>query len=874
VKATSWFRLALHFLPLSFVILLALDCLSSRAAAQTCSPPNCWTGNFYQYEIVAQTGESVQVGQIQGQLTGFGVAPSINENGNVAFDGQVSNNSQSLGDTLFMGTAGSSALTAVSLVLSPNISFDDAVQINDTNQIVSVREVQGPSYHLDVWDGNNPGTFTDVADSGEEYAAILTYPGINSSNTVFFNAFDQKFNLLLAAAPPLKNQSLKPAQPEIRPMISDANSIVLRDGNTDQSPIVMYAFNNGKFSKQVTIADTTEFSLLGRSPGISRDGSVVVFAGDLTASGRWDMDTGPGIFAAVMQYNKKTGRPTVKYTMRVAGFHYGGVDGMKHIAFVKLGGANFLAEGSPWCDKDPCFAGGELEDLPPLSSPKPVFFNTFTEAGFKNSTEWENRIAVAHTDFGAKGSIEGDTIVVSFLATPTMDDSTGLGLFSAMPGLWTVRADLFLNQKGLFSHVYRPVPVTQIGSSLGSTGLTVTDLGVSDPLAREKFNAEANGDHRLGFWVCTQAGGCPTNLPTSQVILRATYIQQYGASGQNPADLKLKHCKVPNCLTGTMGALVNDSAGTNLILSNDHVFGEPKSATKNGAKPSAPISEPGPFDYSCERATTVAGFWAAPPLISGVDAAVASLSSGQINTTGQIYNIGIPAGTTTVATPGMRVAKQGRTTGLTCSTVKYLMDFENGYARCGQKPFRVNFKNQIFIHQFLAKSSSVDPFALTGDSGSLVVSADTAQPVALLFAAGQDNGDHEQVAAANPIDDVASTLGVSFVGGAQHPVAGCHFSAPEVILSAQETERVRLVKDKYEAQLFQDPAVTGVGVGAADDNPTEGVVVVMVEAGKSYRPVPQTLDGIRTQTVFGGPFKPLEEPDCSGKHQTFNNSPR
>jgi hypothetical protein len=186
-----------------------------------------------------------------------------------------------------MGAADSSGLTAVSLILNLNESFDDAVQINDTNQIVAVREDQGPSYHLDVWNGNNPGSFVDVLDSSTKYPAILTYAAINSTNVVAFSAYDQNFNLLLGAGLPLAHQPLRPAEPPIRPMISDANSIVFRDGNTDTSPIVMYTYNNGLFSGPVKIAEvtspeTTKFTLLGQSPGISRDGMVVAFAGDLT----------------------------------------------------------------------------------------------------------------------------------------------------------------------------------------------------------------------------------------------------------------------------------------------------------------------------------------------------------------------------------------------------------------------------------------------------------------------------------------------------------------------------------------------------------------------------------------------------------------
>jgi hypothetical protein len=81
------------------------------------------------------------------------------------------------------------------------------------------------------------------------------------------------------------------------------------------------------------------------------------------------------------------------------------------------------------------------------------------------------------------------------------------------------------------------------------------------------------------------------------------------------------------------------------------------------------------------------------------------------------------------------------------------------------------------------------------------------------------------------------------------------------MLSDEETERVRVVESKYEAGLLRDPAVVGIGVGAADDNPAEGVVVVMVRSGRQRRSIPSRLDGIRTEVILSDRIKPLGE--CS-----------
>ena len=841
--------------------------LRSQSGDQSCVPPACWTGNFYQYELVAYTEESVQVGNENGTLTGFGVSPSINEDGTVAFVGQVSVSGVDFGDTLFLGTAGSTALTAV----APNFldfsrTFDDAVQINDGNQIVAQDRFSGspPSTYLRVWDGNNPDLYTIVTEatgsSHDKFKEVLTDPAINSSNGVAFSALDKQFNGVLGASdPPYSQLNQASLNTPLRPLIADDGSVVVRAGNTDDSPIVLYSKG---LKAPLTIADAGEFGALGQSPGISRDGTVVAFAGDLISSGKWDEDPGPGIFVAIISQG------AVKYRMRVAGFHFGDNDGIKEMGGVCVGGSGsncnggnyFVMEGSPWCDADDpvCLPGGELEDLPPFNKSIRVYFNTFTEAGFQGSTEWENRIAVTHTDFGKKG-IDGDTIVVSFIATPNMDDSTGLDRFSANQGIWTVRADLFAPKgEDFFAHVYRPIPVVQVGDSLGSTGFVVESLAVYDQLANVTPE-QANGDHALGFWVSTNGSG--------QAILRSSYIQQYGASGWNAKD-----CCTGGKGGGTLGALVSGSSGTNLILSNDHVLGIPLSIDKNGAKLSDPVSAPGPFDYACEKPHTVGLFSTAPTLGTGVDAAVATLNVGEVNTTGQIYDIGIPASTPIKLIVGAQVAKQGRTSGLTCGTVKSIhLDVKNlAYPRCKAKPFKVSFRNQIAI-----ESGDPDhPFTLAGDSGSLVVTQATAQPAGLLFGGSVDTKNKQELAYANPISAVASQLGITFVGGETHLVSGCRHGQRETLLSEEETKRARVVKDRYEARFFKDPAVLGMGVGAADNNPAEGVVVVMVQSGKQPQTVPSRLDGVRTKIIFTDPIKPLAERDCAGVGPSNLGKPR
>jgi hypothetical protein len=160
---------------------------------------------------------------------------------------------------------------------------------------------------------------------------------------------------------------------------------------------------------------------------------------------------------------------------------------------------------------------------------------------------------------------------------------------------------------------------------------------------------------------------------------------------------------------------------------------------------------------------------------------------------------------------------------------------------------------------------------LGGNSGSLILEQTTGQPVALLFAGSWDTDMKQKDSDGNPLTDVInafSNIGVtlSVKGGNTHPITACP-GKQGPIMSREEAECARLVKEKYKAQLFLDPAVIAIGVGAADDNPLEGVVAVTIQSGKPYRPIPPVLDSVRTKIEFGEPIRPLAQQTCSGKKQ-------
>ena len=333
--------------------------------------------------------------------------------------------------------------------------------------------------------------------------------------------------------------------------------------------------------------------------------------------------------------------------------------------------------------------------------------------------------------------------------------------------------------------------------------------------------------------------------------------QNFGVSGGNVNDRSSRFC-----CSGTLGSLVT-FGGTQYILSNNHVL-----ARSDQASVGEDVSQPGMIDANCQITTIVADFSAAPPLgSSNVDAAVAQLRPGTMDSTGEIEDIGVPSSTIANATVGMSVAKSGRTTGFTTGNVSSVNTSVNvQYQRgCGQgKKFVVSFTNQVVIN-----SSS---FSAGGDSGSLILTNDgTRRPVALLFAGSSTS------TIGNPIGEVLTKVGaalggpVSFSGTAgtgngklalgdslgRQPLIPS-FGGQMRELPQQATDRVAAVLELHRDSLMSRSSVIGVGIGASEEDDSEGAIVVYVDKTAGARPVlPRSIDGTRVRVVLTDPFVAL-----------------
>jgi hypothetical protein len=331
-----------------------------------------------------------------------------------------------------------------------------------------------------------------------------------------------------------------------------------------------------------------------------------------------------------------------------------------------------------------------------------------------------------------------------------------------------------------------------------------------------------------------------------------------GTSGGNADDKNGRFC-----CGGTLGSLLIRN-GSFYILSNNHVLARSDQATLG-----EPISQPGIIETNCSTAgtNTVANLTSFVNLqASGtnVDAAIALIVPGAVDLTGNILMLGNTAtgsapdpgpphqGRGIPASIGEQVAKSGRTTGLTCSTVSTtsLSTSVTYQTQCnGGTSFTVTYSNQISV--------AGGGFSAGGDSGSLIVDEGTADPVALLY------GGSDTDTVGNPVGDVLTALAdpqgnqPSFVGSAStHSVIGCTLAGAAVkaarasiSVDAASIALAQRAIDLHAPELLANPYISAVGVAASVDRPGEAAVLIVVNPRQDSTPLPTTIEGVGTRIV-------------------------
>jgi len=375
--------------------------------------------------------------------------------------------------------------------------------------------------------------------------------------------------------------------------------------------------------------------------------------------------------------------------------------------------------------------------------------------------------------------------------------------------------------------------------------------------------------------VLLNSSGVSSNPATHQNAL--AFPMLLGSSGGNNSDFDERGNTIVDCCSGTLGALLKDDSGREYLLSNNHVL-----ARSDHASVGDTIVQPGLIDNNCTPngdgpgTIPVAALTAWLPLHAAqtnADAAIAQIASHTVDASGSILEMGarLPDGSLGAAAPGtsssngkgesatlqLRVAKSGRTTGLTCGKVTALdLDVEVDYFRdCAEtQPYlSKRFTGQIGV--------SGDHFSDAGDSGALVVDSANAEPIGLFFAGGID-GNGVSHAIANPAGDVLSELSsqiagrasLSFVGGADHEVSCLSYGDSTIAatqikpLSDGEITRQQQAIGAGRGIVNPSAGIFGIAAGKSTDQPGSAGVIVYIDKALSPA-VPPTLGGVRTIVI-------------------------
>jgi hypothetical protein len=460
-------------------------------------------------------------------------------------------------------------------------------------------------------------------------------------------------------------------------------------------------------------------------------------------------------------------------------------------------------------------------------------------------------------------------------------------------------------------------PATPTVNNFATQQFTAAVTGTTNTAVTWQVNGVAGGSQATGFIsssglfvapgaVPTKSDGSGNSVPTTVTVTAVSQANtavsksatvtiapqnqniqsgaiKLGSSGGNANAFSTSGTKI-TCCGGTLGSLLTRN-GLFFILSNNHVIANSDAGTASTGNTGdaiiqpALIDNPSPAAPTCTATgtSTVANLTAFFNLESDppprVDAAIAQIVTGKVDLSGNILYLGanatngIPdpgaphAGSGVTATVGMPVAKSGRTTGLTCSSVLATntttsVQYQRG---CGTgATFSVPYSNLVDV---LGGS-----FSSEGDSGSLIVTQNTADAVALLFA-GSD-----QDSIGNPISTVLGTskfLGAgnavpTVVGSpATHPVIGCTLPAKPAgavqtlaasAVGSEALQKATVARDAHAPELLAHPEVQAVGVGASYDNPAEAAILFFVTKGQPRTNIPLQVDGIRTRIIEGDLF--------------------
>jgi hypothetical protein len=209
----------------------------------------------------------------------------------------------------------------------------------------------------------------------------------------------------------------------------------------------------------------------------------------------------------------------------------------------------------------------------------------------------------------------------------------------------------------------------------------------------------------------------------------------------------------------------------------------------------------------------------------------------------------------------IHVAKSGRTTGLTCTTVDAI-----------DSSVKVSYYKDAAGTQFYVSKTYTNQigmpgnyFSDAGDSGSLVVDTANAQAVGLFYAGSIGTSTQPGESFAQPIGEVLTDLsqfsqapsGTTFtiVGGSPHTVNCLNYdsntaTASATVSSAQMTAARTAAAQQGAAIVDASKGILGVAAGKSLDQPGQAAVLVYVDQSRTGSvAVPQNIAGLPTRII-------------------------
>jgi hypothetical protein len=268
-----------------------------------------------------------------GAFDSIGPHVSMNDLGQVAFVG-----TQPAGDAVFVADVGGMPRNIIGSQ-NPDVRYGVSTWINDKGVVAARVQHLGSTtgtFAQRIYDGNDVDDGDTIATGGvgelfpipihlDDFDAILSFASLNNNVAPGILRFSNIDNNLVYAGivtgqtgvavdtPPVDDdtgdQTFAQATP-VRPAVADDGRAVFKAGPNVDSSLVLW--NNGLASANANIAtNSMGFSAIGRSAGISDNGRIVTFYGNLStpaACAQCDqtkVQAGPGIFASVQVDNQR-----------------------------------------------------------------------------------------------------------------------------------------------------------------------------------------------------------------------------------------------------------------------------------------------------------------------------------------------------------------------------------------------------------------------------------------------------------------------------------------------------------------------------------------------------------------------------------------